>query len=242
MAKQFSLLLSFLVLSAFVQSGVHAYASEITLNGEETTVYFNDGDTFKVLSGPLKGKSSRLNGFNTLEAYGPVHHWGSFTTKDLQRIADAGTKVAQKGGWHCTTDGSVDTYKRILSTCSDLGAKLVSTGLAHVLSVTKEPGDAALVKLQRKAIQDKKGMWAKGTPAFILSSLHSADEKDDGSEVYNRAVSTLDGHSELIRHHNAYEDCEEVCYAPTQGDLASCMIYVKFENRYGSNRATCLKN
>jgi len=85
-------------------------------------------------------------------------------------------------------------------------------------------------------------MWAKGTPAFILSSLHSADEKEDGSEVYNRAVSTLDGHSELILHRNAYEDCEEVCYAPTQADLASCMIYVKFENRYGSTQASCLRN
>lgn len=161
---------------------------------------------------------------------------------DLQHIADAGTKVAKKGGWHCTTDGSVDTYERMLSTCSDLSEKLVSMGLAHVMSVTKEPGDAKLVELQRKAIHDKKGMWAKGTPAFILSSLHSIDERDNGSEVYNRAVSTLDGHSELILHRNAYEDCEEVCYAPTQGDLASCMIYVKFENRYGSTRASCLKN
>ena len=79
-----SSLFVFLSLTSFEASA----STQIILNGEKTAVYFNDGDTFKVLSGPLKGKRSRLYGYNTLEAYGPVHRWGSFSKKELQRIVD----------------------------------------------------------------------------------------------------------------------------------------------------------
>lgn len=241
MTKQFSIVSYLLVFLILIPHAASA-STDIILNGKKTAVYFNDGDSFKVLSGPLKGKRSRLHGYNTLEAHGPVHRWGSFTRMELLNIANEGTKMAQRGGWHCKSDDSVDTYGRMLATCNDLASALISDGIAHVMSINKEPGDTKLVALQQKAIKEKRGMWAKGVPAYVLSSLHSIEEKDDQEKVYNRAVSTLDGHSELLMHQNAYQDCEEVCYAPTQNDLASCMIYVRFENRYGRTRASCLKH
>jgi len=132
MSKRFAILSSLFVFLSLTSFGASA-STEIILNGEKTAVYFNDGDTFKVLSGPLKGKRSRLYGYNTLEAYGPVHRWGSFSKKELQRIADEGTEIAQSGTWHCTSEDTLDTYGRMLSTCMDLAEALISSGTAHVM-------------------------------------------------------------------------------------------------------------
>ena len=70
-----------LILVLSVHSIAHqALASEprtkVVVNGLMSPVYFNDGDTFRVLSGQLSGTKARLEGFNTLESFGPVHQWG----------------------------------------------------------------------------------------------------------------------------------------------------------------------
>jgi endonuclease YncB( thermonuclease family) len=213
----------------------------IELDGETTRVYFNDGDTFKVLSGPLKGKRSRLNGFNTLESYGPVHKWGTFSKKELLSNANEATQLVRKGGWHCKSEDSVDIYGRLLSTCTDMALALLEKGLAHAMNVSEEPADDALVAKQQEAIKAKRGMWSKGVPAYIVTSLHSVNEKDGQEQTYNRAVSTADGHSFMMVHKEAYSDCEEVCYSPDKQSEASCMVYVKFENRYGPRRPSCLR-
>lgn len=230
----------FLAVVVSTPSGART-ATKIELNGEITQVYFNDGDTFKVLSGPLKGKRSRLHGFNTLESYGPVHKWGAFSPLDLLENADEATKLVQKGGWHCTSENSVDTYGRLLSRCDDMAVALLEKGLAHVMSVSEEPADAQLVAAQVGAIKAKRGMWAKGVPAFVVSSAHSLDEEKTQQETYNRAVSTVDGSSILVKHKNSYKDCESVCFTPDALSESSCMIYVKFENRYGPKRPSCLR-
>ena len=62
-------------------------ASQVFLNGVPTPVFFNDGDSFRILEGPLKGTKARLAGFNTLESYGPVHQWGGWHAKELYAIA-----------------------------------------------------------------------------------------------------------------------------------------------------------
>jgi endonuclease YncB( thermonuclease family) len=217
---------------------------EIELNGEPTKVYFNDGDTFKVLTGPLTGAKSRLVGYNTLETWGPVHRWGDFRAVELFDNANQATKVARRGGWHCTTDLSPDTYGRILSLCTDLGVELIKKGLAHAMSATREPAIAPFVNAQHEAMAARTGMWEKGIPEYILTSTHSRDEKEGQRTTYDRFVSTQDGHSELAKHSNNYADCEEVCYAPrgaSRDGMLSCMTFVRYENRYGPTKASCLK-
>jgi endonuclease YncB( thermonuclease family) len=242
-----------LIFSFFVFYGLICFsvaradtATEIMLNGEKALVYFNDGDTFKVLSGKLAGKRSRLEGFNALESFGAVQRWGSFSAKELLEIAYQATDAARQGGWTCHSDLKADGYGRILSTCPDLAAALISKGLAHVMTVTKEAGNAEWLILQHEAMANRLGMWKKGMPAYIVTSLHSSDESAKQKEAYDRLVSTEDGHSELVKHRSVYNDCQELCYSATQifdqtlDDTASCMTYVHFEHRYGSARATCL--
>ena len=51
--------------------------TRVLINSHPTPVYFNDGDSFTVLEGPLKDTKTRLSGFNTLESFGPAHRWGT---------------------------------------------------------------------------------------------------------------------------------------------------------------------
>lgn len=186
--------------------------SKVILNGELVQVTFNDGDSFRVLSGDLTGAKARLAGYNTLESYGPVHQWGSWTEKELYVIAKMATLHARKGIWECTTDGDTDTYGRILVECDGLAEDLIRRGMAHTLTVTDEGGKPAFVAAQKEAMEAKRGLWSHGTPAYILTSLHSAEEDTEGKGTYNRLVSTEDGHSVKWRHTNKYAECSKVCH------------------------------
>ena len=44
-----------------------------------------------------------------------------------------------------------------------------------------------------------------------MTSLHTAAEGGDPEDIYNRMVSTRDGHSEKPVHQNTYKECEQVC-------------------------------
>lgn len=228
--------------------------SEVFVNGERMLVYFNDGDTFRVLEGSLRGSSARLVGFNTLESYGPVHQWGEWTAKELYRNSYEATKNARRGGWHCKTDSDKDGYGRILADCRDLALDMINKGLAHAMTVTSEGATADLVKAQQKAIKGKVGFWKKGVPDYILTSAHSMSEfageeslivdVNAKKKSYDRFVSTKDGHSLVSNHTNNYKECETVSYLPKgvkDAKSASAFVYVDFKHRYGANRAECLK-
>lgn len=203
-------------------------ASKVFLNGIPSPVYFNDGDSFRVLAGQFSGSKARLSGYNTLESYGPVHGWGAKTYRELYVNAKQGTLNARRGpcwdkargrlrprcndAWHCTSDLKRDGYGRILWWCPDLAYDQVRKGLAHVMSV-HGPGDAKLLEAQRLAIGERLGMWARGVPEFVLTSTHSFSEpyaKEMGS-AYNRLVSVADGHSQKWLHKRVYGECESVC-------------------------------
>lgn len=186
--------------------------SKVILNGKLVQVTFNDGDSFRVLGGAQSGAKARLAGYNTLESYGPVHLWGSWTEKELYVMAKMATMHARKGVWECESDGKTDTYGRMLVSCPALAEDLVRRGLAHVLTVSDEPGDPKLVKAQREAIAARRGLWSHGVPDFILTSIHSAEEDTDGTGTYNRLVSTEDGHSVKWKHENRYAECSKVCH------------------------------
>lgn len=211
------LLLALTALMAFLVAGSASAepATRVYLNGKPTPVYFNDGDSFRVLAGPLKGTKARLSGYNTLESFGPVHQWGEWTELEMYHIAKMATYNAQKGIWRCESDLKRDTYGRILWWCKDLALNQVKRGLAHAMSVDAKGADPELLAAMQDAMANKRGMWAHGVPPYVLTSLHSISEGGgkDG-KTYNRLVSTVDGHSEQWLHTTNYGECEKVCNTP----------------------------
>ena len=213
--------------------------SLITLDGAETRVTWSDGDTFRIRSGPNAGTQARLHGFNTLEDYGPVHRWGDWTAKELYEIAGQSGERARAGTWTCQSAGEKDRYDRLLVRCDDAGLTLVREGLAFAFSVDG-PAPEEWQAAQREAREQKRGMWRKGTPSHIVSSVHSASEGREGREArgYNRVVDARTGYAQVHNHTQTYEVCEEVCV--NEGADRSCMTYVPFERRY-KDKAECLR-
>ncbi len=202
-----------------VLAGSAEPASKVFLNGVPTPVYFNDGDSFRVLAGPMKGTRARLAGFNTLESFGPVHQWGDWTARELYYLAKAATWNARQGVWHCTSDLDRDVYGRILWDCPDLVVDQVGKGLAHVMIVGKPSAPPEYLEAQRQAIEARRGIWAKGVPPYILTSTHSASEQwGKGKRPYNRLVSTADGLSLKWLHDDVYESCQNVCFTDVHID------------------------
>lgn len=225
--------LCFFLASPLLSAPINKITTEITLDGKKTPVYFNDGDTFKILEGKNKNSSVRIAGFNALETYGPVHGWEKNTPEYLYDVSSRATKAAQNGSWNCNLEGGKDAYNRLLANCDDLAGSLISQGLAHAYSVDGEPAKKEYLTKQKSAQRKKLGMWKGGTPEFIITSLHSIDE--GAKDNYNRLISATDGHTEKWSHKDSYDTCENVCL-----DKDSCMIYVPFGQRYSKNKPECL--
>ncbi|MFZ4577236.1 MAG: thermonuclease family protein [Myxococcota bacterium] len=229
-----SLLVGIVSLLAAASEGWARPASRVFLNGVLSPVWFNDGDSFAVLAGPYAGTKARLAGYNTLESFGNVHKWGDWKASELYVNAKMATLNARRGTWRCTSDLQRDGYGRILWDCPDLAVDQIRKGLAHAMTVTKLPSPDRYIAAQKAAIAEKRGMWAKGVPKYILTSAHSNDEGYDGT-TYNRTVSTEDGHSEKWIHLDMYKTCQWVCH-----EAGACHLYVPFSRRYGQGAATCL--
>lgn len=194
--------------------------TKVILNGKPVAVFFNDGDSFRVLSGSYKDSKARLYGYNTLESYGAVHEWGGWTMQELYVLAKMGTYNARDGVWECETDGKTDTYGRMLVWCPELATDQVRQGYAHVMSIDDNPGKDILIEAQKEAIANKRGIWAHGIPEFVLTSLHSAEEDVEGRGTYNRLVSSVDGHSVKWKHSTRYAECDKVCHTIYEVDGA----------------------
>jgi endonuclease YncB( thermonuclease family) len=194
--------------------------SKVISNGHTAPVYFNDGDTFRVLTGPLAGTKARLAGFNTLESFGPVHIWPGLSGRELYVNAKTATQFARRGIWRCTSDMDRDTYGRALFDCPELAVAHIRLGLAHAMTVTAQSSSALYLDAQHEAQAKRRGMWAKGTPRWVLTSLHSLDERPDYKTTYNRVVSSRDGHSEKWIHSDVYPECTTVCLDEVDVDLA----------------------
>lgn len=216
---------------------LHGYPGRILLDGQPTEVRWTDGDSFKVESGPLKGFGTRLFGYNTLEAFGPVHRIAGLGPVALEQLATSSAALLAATTWSCRTEGKRDGYGRALISCPDAAAALVLAGHAMVYAVEARP-DPALLALQRQAQAAGRGMWAGGVPPEIITSLHSAGEKDlKGKPPYDRLCDTRTGLTRLRQHRSSYRTCQEVCVG--EGPLGSCMVYVPFERRY-RDRPGCL--
>lgn len=205
----------------------------ITLNGNRVEVMWDDGDSFTFVSGAFKGDGVRLSGWNTLESYGPVHRWGEWTAQELYKVAKESLYEARERHWECTTQGKRDYYKRVLVDCPALGAHLVERGLAHVYAF-KTDADPKLLHLQRQARMADRGMWAKGKPEYLVTSLHSAEGKGGRNSVIHTRTGQWDGRA----HQDEYQVCEEVCVEDAV--RGSCMVYVPYTNRY-RDQPECLR-
>jgi endonuclease YncB( thermonuclease family) len=208
-----------IVATASLTSHVGAEATTyVWINGHLTTVHFNDGDSFRPVDGEYHGQQCRLGGFNALESYGPVHQWGDWHPYELYIISKTATRVAQRGRWHCFTDGTADSYGRLLLDCPDLAVGLIGRGDALAMQIDDTPSRPEYLRAQQAAIEARRGMWAHGVPAFVMTSVHSFDEDIERSEHYNRRLSTLDGHTESMAHSDRYDVCQWVCDRETVAD------------------------
>jgi len=201
----------------------------IVLDGELVPVQWVDGDTFEVSS---TGVKARLDGFNTLESYGPVHKFGPGPAA-LYGTANAATELAKSQSWTCNKQGDDGGYGRIGVDCPDLRRAMLEQGLAHVFAV-KGPASEMNLKFQASGITAKAGMWSQGAPEGIVTSAHSLSEKEGATEHYNRVMRVSDGSAAKQMHSNVYEPCTWVCAS------GSCLLYVPYSMRYGENKAACL--
>lgn len=234
-----TLFVGFVLVAASLQAtGQETPTSTITINGELVEVEWSDGDSFQFLTGPFADNEVRLAGFNALESYGPVHRWGLWTGAELYGVSQQATALAEGGSWNCVTDEQEDHYGRILVTCDDLVLAMAESGFGHLYSIDTTASEAQLLA-QQTAQEQRLGMWEKGVPDVIVTSLHSADE--GGDSVYNRVISTVDGTSTQLDHSETYQICEEVCVENEVFPEGSCLLYVPFQLRYGPDRAECLR-
>ncbi|MCP4867315.1 MAG: nuclease [Proteobacteria bacterium] len=218
--------------SAFPEDGAY-----VLLGGDKLKVTWTDGDSFKFREGPYKGKGVRMTGYNTLESYGPVHRWGDWSAMELFEIARTSKYVAAAQVWECTTNGELDSYNRVLVSCPGVVEATIAAGHAHVFAMEAGDVDEAMLAVQRTAMKRKWGMWAKGTPDVLVTSLHSAAENDNGT-AYNRTVDLATGVSTVRQHQDVYETCAEICEGPPNS--GSCMTYVPFKKRY-KGKPDCLR-
>jgi endonuclease YncB( thermonuclease family) len=210
----------------------------VLLDGERVEVRWVDGDSLRIRTGVHRGRSARVQGYNSLESYGPVHRWGSWTAEELLAIARSAKAAASAGEWRCTTQGAQDRYQRLLVDCPDAAEALVRRGLAMAYAVGR-PADPRTLAAQEEARRAGAGMWAKGAPRRVLTSLHSLDEAEPGAaEVRDRVVDVPTGRAREVRHASRYGTCEERCRG--EGPDRTCMTYVPFARRYRDPPA-CLR-
>ncbi len=221
------------LLAAFLAGPLAARADPargtVLLDGERTAVRWVDGDSFRVGEGPHRGRTARLEGVNALESYGPVHRFGGWAPEELLALAREAAPAAASAERRCAFGGREDRYRRLLVECPDAARALVRRGLALVFAVGAPPAPD-LLEAQEEARREGRGMWAKGVPELVVTSVHSAGEPGLGRRGYERVVSTRTGRAAVRPHGRRYRTCQWVCVGSEGGP--SCMRYVPFERRH----------
>lgn len=212
------------------QGGVQA---TVVVRGRTFDVHWQDGDTLTFLSGPRKGRDARLMGFNTLESYGPVHRWGEWTPGELWELAKGAASAAAAEPWACTLGHGKDAYGRLLLDCPKARRRLIEEGWAHVYAYA-EPADPADLQAQREARLERLGIWEKGRPETLITSVNA----EAGGKVFMRVVSTRTGETSAEHQREDFDVCEEICHGPAIN--GSCMLFVPYSLRY-DNRPECLE-
>jgi micrococcal nuclease len=224
--------------TAAARRGGRGARGVVVLAGERVPVRWTDGDSFRIEGGRFAGRPARLVGVNALETFGPVHRLGATGGAELLGLARSTAALAAGREWRCETAGEQDGYRRLLVSCPDAAEALVSAGHALVFAMDGA-ADPRLLGEQRAAQAARAGMWARGAPPLVPTSLHSADEPDLGRRgAYDRVVDTRTGAAVARPHARRYASCEEVCVG--EGAGRACMTYVPFQRRY-RERPRCLR-
>ncbi len=205
----------------------------VILDGVSIAVKWDDGDTFHGTTPDGTKIKARLAGYNTLESYGPVHQWGEWTEKELYAFAKESGVFASSKIWECTDTKKGGGYGRVLVDCPQLRKEMLEQGFAHPFSIGAPAPDADL-QAMKTGMNNKAGIWGKGVPTVLITSLHSQDEKPD-KEVYNRVCDLSTGECAERVHTDTYTTCQKVCIED------GCMTYVPYKVRYGDNKAECLR-
>ena len=205
----------------------------VSIDDQSYEVSWSDGDSFRITGGTKRGQRVRLLGYNTLESYGPVHKWSDWNEWGLYKIAKNSKALAVSETWECKSLGKVDRYKRLLVRCPKLIEAMVRTGMGHIFEIEETPS-AQLIQLQAEAIKGRKGMWRRGAPEGLMTSVHSQSENPE-KPSYNRVASLKTGIAAKSLHTETYKLCQWVCMS------GSCMRYIPFQQRYGDKRPDCLK-
>lgn len=216
----------------FVANSAETSGAKVILDGREVSARWSDGDTFSWTDVRGEKQRARLKGYNTLESFGPVHRWGAWTAAELYTFAKKSGERARSEVWRCSLVGESGGYGRVLVDCPELRRVLIEEGYAHLFEVEDKASPDELA-LQRSAIERRRGIWEKGAPEGLITSVHSAQEGYD--VTYDRVCSLDTGRCAKVEHKELYSTCQEVCRE------GSCMIYVPYEERYfGGKRASCL--
>ena len=215
-----------------VATGAETGGAKVILDGREVAARWSDGDTFSWTDARGEKQRARLKGYNTLESFGPVHRWGNWTAAELYDWAKKSGERARSEVWRCRLVGESGGYGRVLVDCPELRRVLVEEGYAHLFEIDNDAPPDELA-LQASAIARGRGIWEKGAPEGLITSVHSAQE---GYKVtYDRVCSLKTGRCGQVEHKEFYSTCQEVCRE------GSCMTYVPYEERYfGGKRAPCL--
>lgn len=225
---------------AEARRGARAARAEgvVRLAGEDVKVRWTDGDTFRILSGGLRGLRARLGGVNTLEAFGPVHRIGAAGGATLLAVAKRSAAVAAAAGGPCEPRGT-DRLGRLLVDCPQVAEALVRTGHAMVFAV-EAPADPHLLALQSRAQRQRLGIWIGGAPRLVPTGVHSTGEPGLGPRgAYDRVVDTRTGIAAARPHARTYATCEEVCLGEGPGERA-CMTYVPY-GRWYRDKPACIR-
>ena len=211
---------------------LQVHKTTVNLDGIEIEVKWDDGDTFHGVHPDGRKIKARLNAYNTLESYGPVHQWGDWTSAEFYKIAKDSGVFASKTTWECMDTQQGGGYGRLLVDCPELRKQMLEQGYAHPFSMDG-PAPATDLNALNIGIQNRAGIWAKGTPSVLITSLHSQDEKPQ--DAYNRVCDMQTGECGKRVHTETYEVCQNVCIED------SCMVYVPYKSRYGDGKADCLR-
>lgn len=202
----------------------------IVLDGREVHVRWADGDSLRIESGPLADEGARLAEFNTLESYQPVQRWGSWTYSQLAEVNSRATALARSQPWECSSTSQSGGFGRILIECPALRDEMLNRGLAHLFTI-HTPFDAPILDRQRAAQESARGIWARGVPSGIVTSVSSTADGHD--RTFDRVVDTTTGQADRAFHDHAYETCQEVCHQD------ACMRYLPHDQRFGSDAIVC---
>ena len=132
-----------------------------------STVRWTDGDTFRILSGPHRGRGARLVGVNALETFGPVHRIGALTAarRPSSRSRSRARRSPPRRRDAARPRGGRTATVACSSSCPDAAEALVRAGHAMVFAVDAPRRRGARRAAARGAARARRDVGGRRAPA-----------------------------------------------------------------------------